>query len=312
MLRWLPKVSAIQSADLPTARPDMGCRGRATDSTLPRAAAKPEPGFVDTPDESGLRKLAETRQSLWAIEGVRSLPIEFEPDQIQTTFQSLGEEPRLSVTVVDRERFDLLGWCVGLLVFLRGVRLTMQSCWRRFRFVAATLVVSFALPLVVPWTGVISPLCNMAFYAACWLAVYYLAAGIVKRIVQFGLTTIKRSRRAPAAVAVLGLLMLLARSASAEDPPGPVKVPSDAIIVPYDPAKQDPLEGMNTPSGDAKPGGEKHEEKAFGNGKSQKLLVPYDTYIELQRAAYPEEKVKAAPPPISRSPAASLRRSSAL
>ena len=96
---------------------------------------------------------------------------------MQTTFQSLGEVPRLDLTLVDRQRFELLAWFVGLLVFFRGVMLTGFPLWRRFRFVALTLVVSFALPLALPWTGVLSPVCNAAFYAACWLVPYYLAAG---------------------------------------------------------------------------------------------------------------------------------------
>jgi hypothetical protein len=240
---------------------------------------------------------AAAKQSLWALEGVRSLPIEFQPDQIQTTFQSLGEEPRLSVTVVDRTRFDLLGWCVGLLVFLRGVMLTGQPRRQRLGFVAVVLVASFALPLVVPWTGVIAPLCNMAFYAACWLVAYYLAAGIVKRIMRFGRGMNKYVRDALSVAAVLGLLMLLARTAPAEEPLVPVKVPPDAIIIPYDPDKQqDPLAAIEAQLGEAKTNGEKDRGKVFGADKSQKLLVPYEKYLKLLRSAHPEDKVKPVPP----------------
>jgi hypothetical protein len=279
---------AAKSDDMPMAKPDMGGRGEVPVSQF--GPGKP-PSYEtkSLPKEPEGGKLAQTRQSLWALEGVRSLPIDFEPDQIQTTFQSLGEEPRLNVTVVDRERFDLLGWCIGSLVFLRGVMLTMQPRWRRFRFVAVTLVVSFALPLILPWTGVLSPLCNMAFYAACWLIVYYLAAGAVKGILRFARAAIQPASKAPAAAVAVALLLLLARSASAEDPPAPVKVPADAIIVPYDPAKQDPLQAMKNQSVGAKP------EKAFGADKSQKILVPYDKYLALQRAAHPNETIKAPP-----------------
>ena len=269
-----------------------GANPPARDSSLP-PPAKTAPDYVDVPEpESGGKQAAAARRSLWALEGVRSLPIEFQPEQIQTTFQSLGEEPRLSVTVVDRERFDLLGWCVGLLVFLR-VMLTMQPRWRRLRFVATTLVVSFALPLILPWSGVISPLCNMAFYAACWLVVYYLAASFVKQIVRLGQSAMKPGCAAQAAVAIVALSMLSARAASADDAPAPVQVPPDAIIVPYDPATQDPLKGLLTKES---PGTEKHPQTPFGADKTQKLLVPYHKFLELQRAAHPDAIVKPAPP----------------
>ncbi len=288
----------MKSADLPPGALAPDSKPAETKATPPPVPAKPQmPPGETSATELDQHKSAETRQSLWALEGVRSLPIDFQPERIQTTFQSLGEEPRLSVTVVDRERLNLLAWCVGLLVFLRGLALTMQPRRRRFRFVATTLVVSFALPLILPWTGLISPVCNMAFYAACWLVVYYLAAGIVKRISRFGRGAMSQMRGAPAAVAIVGLLSLLfARSASAEDPPASIAVPPDAIIVPYDPDKPDFLEAIKALSAETKPDAEKHKAKVFGMDKSQKLLVPYKRYLELQRTAHPDEIVKPAPP----------------
>ena len=52
-----------------------------------------------------------------------------------------------------------------------------------------------------------------------------------------------------------------------DDTPGPVTVPPDAVIVPYDP--------------------EKPEERGAG----QKLLVPYDKYVELYNRANPDKKI---------------------
>jgi len=286
----LPEAQTPDVVDMPPAATTFPSPAPASPQPQPKEPADYQLGEPEVPD---------AKRSLWALEGVRSLPIDFQPEQIQTTFQSLGESPRLSVTMVDRTRLGLLGWCVGLLVFLRGVTLTKQPSWRRFRFVATVLAVSFALPLVLPWTGLISPPCNMAFYAACWLIVFYLAAGIVKRIVRFGRRAIEQTAGAKTAAAALGLLVLLAHTTRAEDPPTPITVPPDAIIIPYDPAKQDPLKGIETPSAHAKPGGEKsgkHESQPFGGDKSQKLLVPYKKYLELQRAAHPDEIIKPAPP----------------
>ena len=89
--------------------------------------------------------------------------------------------------------------------------------------------------------------------------------------------------------------MLVPRSASADEPaPPPVVVPPDAIIVPYDPATQNPLKALETPA-HAKPG-EKQIAKPFGMEKSQRLLVPYNKYLELQHAAHPDQIVRPAPP----------------
>ena len=59
------------------------------------------------------------------------------------------------------------------------------------------------------------------------------------------------------------------------EPPAPVNVPDDAIILPYDP---DSMTGIKD---------------------ADKLLVPYDKYVELWNRAYPDKKIetKAAPAP---------------
>ena len=57
--------------------------------------------------------------------------------------------------------------------------------------------------------------------------------------------------------------------------PAPVKVPDDAILVPYD-AKAE-----------------------HGVDEASRLLVPYDKYVELWNRAYPDKKLEAVKPPAS-------------
>ena len=52
------------------------------------------------------------------------------------------------------------------------------------------------------------------------------------------------------------------------EPAAPVKVPEDAMILPYDP------------------------ESNFGIKDADKLLVPYDKYVELWNRAYPDKKIE--------------------
>ena len=54
-----------------------------------------------------------------------------------------------------------------------------------------------------------------------------------------------------------------------------MKVPGDAILVPYDPKAEHGVEDAT------------------------RLLVPYDKYVELWNRAYPDKKLEAAPPPAS-------------
>ncbi len=245
-------------------------------------------------------KPAVKSQSLWALEGVRSLPIALQSDLVQTTFQSLGAEPRLTVTMVDQVRLDLFGWFVGLTVFLRGVWLTCRPRRHRLRFVGLTLIVAFLLPLVLPFNGLVGPPCNMAFYAGCWLIVYYLVAGLVKRVAKTVNNSYKLCPAASATVTAVCLLLAAPLAASADEPVVPVTVPPDAIIVPYDPAEVDPLGALNVgedakPDPDA-PDAEKKPAKAFAVDKTNKILVPYDKYLELLRTVQGIGKPRPAPP----------------
>ncbi|MBE3070981.1 MAG: hypothetical protein IMZ66_12165, partial [Planctomycetes bacterium] len=126
-----------------------------------------------------------------------------------------------------------------------------------------------------------------SFYAACLLVPYFLAAGAVRWLAS-------KVRRALApASAVAGVLVLVAAcaalvagapAAAADEKPGPyviqvvpppepVKVPADAIILPYDPASK------------------------TGIKDADRLLVPYDRFVELWNLAYPDKPIGEKTPP---------------
>ena len=62
----------------------------------------------------------------WALEGVRSLPIDLQKQGDEITFQSLGVRPLLRVTIANGRRIDVLAWSVGLAVFAVGLLLTRR------------------------------------------------------------------------------------------------------------------------------------------------------------------------------------------
>jgi len=237
---------------------------------------------ADKPAEVPAKKVAKGD---WALRGVRSLKIDLESiGDKQITFQSLGEEPRLAVTLISERRFDALTWGLGLAVGLIGLTLGNRSVRvRAFYLVSIGLVTTF-LSLLIGMPE-LSLVCNVCFYVACLLMIGYLIAGLAKSLGRRA-----RRVRAPAAVTtgVIALSVLANVSAAyAEpprdctpsfsievvDPPTPVTVPDDAIIIPYDP------------------------ESTTGIKDADQLLVPYDRFVELWNLAYPDKRIDSELPP---------------
>ena len=242
------------------------------------------------------------------LEGLSSLKIDYqeEPQGVVgvVAFQSLGADPEVDVRVADRSRWSLLGWAVALAVALAGVSLTRRGAAAKVKFVVLVILVATVLPLIPGLEDLVGP-CNMAVYAAAILVPYYLLAGILRGLVKLLL----RRRREKAALVAGAAAVLLAifvaippgMAGEPQDgqpvgqsgpawPPGltgqpatvvltaplpPVKVPDDAILVPYDP------------------------KAAHGVDDASRLLVPYDKYVELWNRAYPDKKLEVVPPPAS-------------
>jgi hypothetical protein len=189
--------------------------------------------------------------------------------------------------VANGPRWSILGWAVALAVALAGVSLTCRRAAVKAKLVALVILVGTVLPLIPGLEDLVGP-CNMAVYAAGLLVPYYLLAGIFR-----GLFELLRRHREKAALAAGAAALLLAVLAAipagmADEPqdgqpvgqsrqaaPVPVKVPDDAILVPYD------------------------AKAAHGVEDAARLLVPYDKYVELWNRAYPDKKLEAVPPPSS-------------
>jgi hypothetical protein len=252
------------------------------------------------PTATVAKPVYETRNPVFGrrLEGQSSLKIDYqeEPlgDGVLVAFLSLGVDPRVDVRVANRPQWALLGWAVGLAVALAGVLLTRRRAAVKARYVVLVILAATVLPLIPRLENLVGP-CNMAVYAAGLLVPYYLLAGIFR-----GLFELLRRRRANAALAAgaaaiaLVVLAVIPAGMAGEPqggqptgqatpawPPGltaaraPVKVPDDAILVPYDPKAE------------------------HGVDEATRLLVPYDKYVELWNRAYPDKKLEAARPPAS-------------
>ena len=245
------------------------------------------------------------RLQVGRLQGVRSLRINL--DQAAdfggqaVTFRSLGVEPELAVTLANWPRFealgrqiDALGFGLALVVILIGLAMTNQPVGRKVRLVIVVGVLATLIPLAFDNLE-LARVCNMLFYAASLLVPYYLLAGLVKwsiGAIRRMCSTARPSAAAAATMLLLAACLLPATAAAqtaqsalppsksgtyllrAVEPPEPVNVPEDAIIVPYDPASKKVV------------------------AKADRLLVPYAKYVELWNRAYPDKKIGTTPAPV--------------
>ena len=249
----------------------------------PAVTSPPPPGTEPAPAKEPLEK----RKVAWALEGVSSLKIDLEKshDAVAIEFRSLGSEPRLALTIVDEPRLGALAWGLALAVVLVGMALTKQPVARKAAYVIGVGVVATLVP-VIPGPIELALVMNGAFYAACLLISYYLAVGAVRwtagKLIR--LFTPHAAAAGTALLVIAAAFGACASSIQAADapapyiiqvvpPPEPVKVPVDALILPYDPATQAGIKGAD------------------------KLLVPYDKYVELWNLAYPEKPLGERKPP---------------
>ncbi len=273
----------------------------------PAAPESPRPAEerveINLSAENGQMLTAELdegeKASRFALTGVSSLRIDLASDHggQSAVFRSLGTDPELRAAVIDNRRVNAAAWGLALLVLLVGIGLTFQSAHRRASYVIVVLLASSLPLLLTDAFDDVAQVFDYVFYAGCVLAVYYPLASCVlacgrwaKSKLPADVTSAVAETPAPAATTagmLVGLFLIVAgsQSAVAQDPnavrivnikellpliepaPTPIEVPKDAVIIPYDPDKlgQEPA--------------------------SDKLLVPYERYVELWNRANPDKKI---------------------
>jgi hypothetical protein len=238
--------------------------------------------------------VGNTISSDQGLAGVSSLKIDVVQAPSGTdrvvTFRSLGVDPQLVVTLSNRTRFNALAWGLALAVALAGAAITRRPVRKKAKFIVIVMLLATIVPLLSDGVE-LAHLCNMLFFAASLLVPYYLVAGAVRWLGGCACKAcrwcaVKFNRRAvtPATTALVMLAVVIGGSNVAKpqaapyviqvvEPGPPVSVPDDAIILPYDP--------------DAK----------TGVKEVDKLLVPYEKYVELWNRAYPDKKIETRPVP---------------
>ena len=276
----------------------------ASQKPVPQDESVPQQKFPEAFDHREEARIATlSARSGKDLAGVRSLKIDLgqtphDADYV-LIFRSLGAGPELAVTVVNRSRLESLAWGLALAIVLIGVAMTRRSVRTKVAFIFVVALAATLVPLLSESVE-LGDLCNAAFYAVSLLAPYYLVAGMVRwlwgpccRACARCTGKVAVAPAAPTASAVIMLAVVFTAPWAHADPPvapppaagpyvvqiveptPPVAVPDDAVILPYDPGSMTGIQGVD------------------------KLLVPYDKYVELWNRAHPDKKIetKAAPAP---------------
>ena len=288
----------------PAAEPAKPAAKAPADDNGPSVAFGLTPNSAPTPTLS-----LEIKQSQqWAEQGLSSLNIDVQNDTSSSavSFHSLGEQPELRAFVVNDRRMNWAASGVGMLLFLIGVALMKKPARQRGTFVIIVMLAATVPLLLTSMLDTLSPIFDAAFFAALWLIPFYLVAAVVCRAWKwisaktqglFADRTESNASQSPVSATVVTsvlLLMLIGSfappSAQAQlpveiknikdlipflDAGGPIAVPKDAIIIPYDADKEDGLKN------------------------AEKALVPYEKYVELWNRANPDKKLTTVPPPAS-------------
>ncbi len=113
------------------------------------AADDPEAAAVDTLQAETVPGGGARETGAWALEGVRSLPIQLTEEGTRVSFVSLGGQPQLTATLVQESR--LLFATIGVAVLVIACGLMVARCgWRaRRRLVAALVMITLAAPIAL-------------------------------------------------------------------------------------------------------------------------------------------------------------------
>ena len=263
-------------------------------------------------DRSGLssRERGATGASL---EGVRSLAIDLVGEGDQVRFVGLGEAPRLEIGVHVTALTQLYGLAIAAVGLLIGLALRWTAFAWRLGWIVLLLAAGAIPPCLTAQFDASMPIFAGAFLAGCLLAfvetmiglLIVPCAGMLRRL-RSGIAS-RLGRRvgrvgASATVGLIAVLLSLGGSAvvAQDSIPAPVdvesirnwlaelegevRVPEDAVIVPFDP------------------------EFPGSADEGNRILIPYAKYVELWNRAYPDKPLTAPAASVAASVSAASHR----
>jgi hypothetical protein len=152
-------------------------------------------------------------EPFWALQGVRSLPIDLETDGTTVVFQGMPDQPELAITLVPRLpslffRWFLAGVMVILIVLYQHASLRVIICR-----VLATLLVLLIIPTLL--VGTVGWELADLFVPAFWIMALAVPIAIasrmvrgVRRLIGVGVAWLWQGRRAVVVPVAIGLVLV--------------------------------------------------------------------------------------------------------
>ncbi len=237
------------------------------------------------PREQKREVAGKDKTVLWALSGLRSLAIELTDTGNSIAFYNLGEQPTLTVTVVNQSRINWMAILVALLIAALGVLLTNGKLQTKVFFLLLVLVLACLVPLAGQAFDAFESIVELALLTAVFLAIYFVVAWAF-RLFRKSVSTIVT--RIPMLIGIVAISVCFASPAAGQEVVNDleglrklivelqaepnVRLPEDALIIPFDP--EDPQ----------------------GRENANRLLLPYEHYLKLINRAEAGNQIK---PPVS-------------
>jgi len=228
-----------------------------------------------------------------SLEGLRTLPILFEGPTTWHSFKltGFGDDPNIRLSVVNNSRLRWIAYALAAFIVTLGLSMLGEPMWQFVRWTLEVMAFSVAVPLLSPWpieTGILASGC---FYGSLAVLIARLLFGLVRlatvglhrpqvvvngllgffvsSMLVMGITSRAPAQEVPGGKDVRSLDELIAvMQVHATTAKGPIEIPADAILVPYQ--LDSPVTG----------------------GGLDKILVPYSLYTQLMNLANPDKADK--------------------
>ena len=256
-------------------------------------AAIVQPAKPGEPGADSGSAAASKLAKYWALQGLRGLSIEIDQSRVGSdtsrpgaetsealTFQSLGTDPELDITVYQQHRMTWLAWAVALFIVVVGLLRAHAPARTRVRWVVLSALLACGLPIIGGPLTEFTVVFEKALLAILALVPLWIVIACVERCAGwFRRRATRVSSVSVTAGVLIALAMFTSLSATATaqdlrellqpilDQDKPVKIPEDAVVIPYDPADIEQRDSAT------------------------KVLVPYARYVELWNLAHPDQKI---------------------
>lgn len=232
----------------------------------------------------------------WALQGLSGLSIKIDQSKVSSTsdagnepvtFVSLGNDPQLDITVYQQTRMSWLSGAVALIIIVTGLWRTHSSVRSRVFWVIVLSLLACGLPILGGPLTEYQLVFRAALLATLALVPLWIVIACVERCVRalrrVGLGVTELSSAAAILMALSAAMAIPADLPAQDlnqllqpvlDQDKPVRIPDDAVVIPYDPSDLEQRE------------------------QAGKVLVPYARYVELWNLAHPDQKIGEQAPPV--------------